>query len=350
MVVVHGDVFRRHAGGAFAGGHGVDVGHVVVVAQRQADTGRLVTVAAEGGRLARPARHELALPPEVRVLRVVRRQHGAQAVGEGRAKDAETVPDADDGSRPDRRLGEAARVLQADEPGGPGHRAVLAGGGRPEKADLLAPGQQHAHPPGPPPTAEDVEGRKGGGNGGEVIAGVGSQDAVADPRPRPPPVEGPAADVAPLDGRRRPPQRCGHPLEGARRRGQVHDPRPVGGVVAVKDLQLGVVEVGFAHAAPKLQLHGPGFDRAANHERRVIEVRRQEDRPIGPGPAGGDDHVAGSVTAQPQVGPAPRPTLDPFDHPILVPRRGGDGRQLDEPLAVSVLLPGGGHWKMVWEK
>ena len=84
-----------------------------------------------------------------------------------------------------------------------------------------------------------------------------------------------------------------------------------------------VIEVRIVHAPAELQLNGPLVEAPAHDERRMVEVRRDEDRPGRLGrPAHCYNEVARPVAAQTEGAPLPDPFGHPLDDAILAPGRG----------------------------
>jgi len=335
--VGHGDVLRSQPGGPRPGEHAVDIDHVVVVAQRQAHTGRLVAVGAEGGCLAGPAGHELALGLEARLLALVFREQEAETIRQGRAEDAQLVADAKNRSRIDGRLRIAARVLQADQPGPSGHGASLAGGDGAEEADLLGPGQQDTDACTAAAGTQDVQRAQRRRDARQVVAGRCVQMVPGDDRLGTPATQRPTPHVT--GGHRRGPAQARHdPLEGTGKRIEPRHRRPVAPAGAIEDFYDGVGEVGIVHAPSKLQLNGPLVETPAHDKPRVVEVRRDEDRPLRRGrparPARRDDKVPRRVAVQIECTPLLDPFGHPLDHPILAACRSRYARQRHEPSAV----------------
>ena len=121
VVVVDADSLRCGPRRAAACLHFVQVPHVVVVGERQAEPGCGIPVGHESGGFARPAVHQLPLVGDPDLSR--RRRH---EIGETMVEHARRVPHPDDGPGPQRRIGEEAAALDRQDP--PCRERAVAGG------------------------------------------------------------------------------------------------------------------------------------------------------------------------------------------------------------------------------
>ena len=274
VIVVDADHFRPHPGRAFARHHLIDPPHVVVVAQGQAEAGRLESEGGEGRGFAGTSRHQLSLPLELRVRRGMSDHQGGDLVGELRTEDRHSIADPDDRSSVDGAFGERAAVLQAYQSGGLRNDPVGRGPDGADEPHFLRHGEEQADMFLSLAASDSIEGAQRRGRGRQVIAGMGSKNssiaAAGDLRRG----ERPSADVSIGERRMTAGQPDRHGLEGTSLVGlsKLDDPAPGRDVVPIEEFDSSALEVGIMDAAPKLGFDRSFVDDRVHHESRVIEV------------------------------------------------------------------------------
>ena len=322
----------------------------MVVAQRKAEAHASVAVAAERGRFAPAAWHELALAAKPRVGLGELAELGGQAVHDACIEHRGPVADAQDGTGPDRRIVRvAARVLEVQEQRALGDEPRARGMDRPDEADFLGHREHQTQVRHVLAGEARIKHGERDRRGGQVIACVrlehldaaqtahgsdgwkapgGDRCPVITARTGPAPTRDVARSKVPQRaslGRRRSRGHGDHGLEGRGLEVGALDPQRMPAIARVEGLEPRAGEVRIEHAAAELQVHAATLD-ARDDERRVIEMRRHEHLLRAAGQVAPRDQVVAGIVAphrQP-IGAHHEPLVDPGHDAVLAAGRRGE--------------------------